>query len=215
MPPTFLRKQRDYKAAVGGHWEDVGRLQFDFLVNKGLTPQDRLLDVACGSFRAGRFLINYLEPGKYLGVEADGDLMGIAKRKVLGRRTLREKRPQLAVCRMPAPLPEADIGWIHALFDHIPPADVSATIRHAGRATPRFFATFFITDTPDKPRRWLRNGAEEGAVVTQVDSEYWHHSPDFVKDAALNGDVEIAAWHGDYGHPLGLTVVEFARASRR
>jgi hypothetical protein len=204
------RSKRDIQAAVGGHWDDVAKIQFDALTRFGLEPQHRLLDMPCGSFRVGRLLIPYLEPGNYIGVEADPELIERGKREVLGRGLLRSHRPTLIARRMPAPLPEADLGWIHALFDHIPPDDVRATIVEAARATPRFFATFFLTDTPEVPKRWLRYGSEEGAITTQVDEEYWHHSPDFVRAAAGDAGVEIAGWH-EYGHPLGLTAVEFVR----
>ena len=38
---------RDY---VGGRWEELGRLQFDFLCDHGLRPEHVLLDVACGEW---------------------------------------------------------------------------------------------------------------------------------------------------------------------
>ena len=88
-----------------------------------------------------------------------------------------------------------------------------ATIREAATATPRFFATFFLTDTPEEPKRWLRYGSDEGAIVTFPDKEYWHHSRPFVEDAASDAGARVVAWH-DYEHPLGLTLVEFERATR-
>src|SRR5881275_1842689 len=109
----LIRKapRRDHRAAVGGHWDDVGRLQFETLVALGLRPEHRLLDMPCGSFRAGRFFADYLEPGNYIGVDADAELID-AGRKQLGRPFVR-RRPQLLARRMPAPLPPADVGWIH------------------------------------------------------------------------------------------------------
>lgn len=201
-------RKRDYQAAVGGHWDDVGKLQFDTLVGFGLKPEHRLLDMPCGSFRAGRFFIGYLRPGHYIGVDGDAELLKLG-REHLGTDLL-GRSPELIARRMPAPLPEADIGWVHALFDHIPPDDVRATIREAGRATPRFFATFFLTDTPEQPKRWLRYGSEEGAITTQQDAEYWHHSPAFVEEAAHDAGLRIAGFH-EYAHPLSLTLVEFVR----
>jgi SAM-dependent methyltransferase len=205
------RSRPDQRAAVGGHWDDVGRLQFDTLVGFGLRPEHRLVDVPCGSFRVGRLLIPYLDRGNYIGVEADPALIAEGRKVELGRRMVREKRPQLIARRMPAPLPDADIVWIHALFDHIPPADTVETIRYAGAAAPRVFGSFFLTDTPDEPKRWLRYGSEEGAIVTYPDQEYWHHSRQFVSDAAQAAGLQIAGWH-EYGHPLSLTMVEFGRA---
>ena len=42
-----------HRSRVGGRWEQMGRLQLDFLVAHGLTPDSRVLDVACGALRAG------------------------------------------------------------------------------------------------------------------------------------------------------------------
>jgi SAM-dependent methyltransferase len=47
----------------------MGRLRFDFLIANGLTPRDRLLDLGCGAGRLGIWLIPYLEPGHYFGID--------------------------------------------------------------------------------------------------------------------------------------------------
>jgi SAM-dependent methyltransferase len=47
-----------------------GRFRFDFLIAHGVTPRDRLLDLGCGAGRVGVWLIPYLEPGHYFGVDS-------------------------------------------------------------------------------------------------------------------------------------------------
>src|SRR5271168_1826262 len=49
-----------YRRYVGGYWDQVGRLQFEFLQSRGLQSNHVLLDIACGSLRGGRFFIPYL-----------------------------------------------------------------------------------------------------------------------------------------------------------
>jgi hypothetical protein len=39
----------DHRAYVGGLWEEIGTLQFEFLLRQGLAPSDCFLDIACGS----------------------------------------------------------------------------------------------------------------------------------------------------------------------
>jgi hypothetical protein len=63
---------RDY---VGALWEQVGILQFEFMVSQGLRPQHVLLDVGCGSLRGGVHFIPYLEPGNYLGIDKERRLI--------------------------------------------------------------------------------------------------------------------------------------------
>lgn len=38
---------------VGGLWDEIGLLQFEFLKSRGLKPHHVLVDIACGSLRAG------------------------------------------------------------------------------------------------------------------------------------------------------------------
>jgi len=52
---------RGYRAEVGGKWETVGELQFKFMKERGLKNHHVFLDIACGSFRGGRFFIPYLD----------------------------------------------------------------------------------------------------------------------------------------------------------
>src|SRR5216684_3760408 len=59
----------DYREYVGGHWDHMGRLQISYLMEHGLQPHHYLLDVACGSLRAGRYFILYLQPGHYYGLD--------------------------------------------------------------------------------------------------------------------------------------------------
>lgn len=51
-------------------WASYARWQFDALVQLGLEPQHRLLDVGCGPMRLGQRAIPYLQPGHYYGVDA-------------------------------------------------------------------------------------------------------------------------------------------------
>ncbi|MGZ4105601.1 MAG: class I SAM-dependent methyltransferase [Actinomycetota bacterium] len=50
-------------------FEKSGRLQLATLIQEGLYPSSKVLDVGCGSLRAGYWLMNFLEPGCYFGIE--------------------------------------------------------------------------------------------------------------------------------------------------
>src|SRR3954454_18606924 len=75
MPVRIQERAAQLKAAggfLGGPFEDferVGRLQLVTLVQQGLNPSSKVLDVGCGSLRAGYWLMNFLEPGGYHGIE--------------------------------------------------------------------------------------------------------------------------------------------------
>ena len=66
---TDMRVEQDPKQAVGGMWEEIGDLQFEFLRASGLLPGHKLLDIGCGTLRGGRHFIRYLDEGNYFGID--------------------------------------------------------------------------------------------------------------------------------------------------
>ena len=95
---TDLRVDRNPHAAVGGKWEEIGQLQFDFLVAKGLKPHHTLLDIGCGTLRGGRHFIRYLDVGKYTGIDISEKALAYANNLVEEER-LSEKHPRLLLNR--------------------------------------------------------------------------------------------------------------------
>jgi SAM-dependent methyltransferase len=85
---------RDY---VGGLWEEIGRLQLDFLVEAGLTPAHCLLDIGCGALRAGVHFIHYLAAGNYLGLDKERTLIELGVEKELGTAARLAKQPEFVV----------------------------------------------------------------------------------------------------------------------
>jgi hypothetical protein len=68
---TLLPGADHYRAYVGpaDQWDFMGATQFRLLTALGLRETDTVLDVGCGSLRAGRLLIPYLAVGGYHGIE--------------------------------------------------------------------------------------------------------------------------------------------------
>lgn len=54
-----------------GAWKTSRDLQLGLLAELGLARQTRFLDLGCGALRVGLPLIDYLEPGHYVGVDVD------------------------------------------------------------------------------------------------------------------------------------------------
>ena len=80
-----------HREYVGGMWEEIGRLQFDFLVQQGLKSTHCFLDIACGCLRGGINFIQYLEPGNYLGIEKESSLIDIGINTELGKDICEQK----------------------------------------------------------------------------------------------------------------------------
>ena len=58
-------------------FERVGRLSFEVLLREGLLPSSRVLDVGCGALRVGYWLMRFLDPGRYFGIEPNREMLRI------------------------------------------------------------------------------------------------------------------------------------------
>jgi SAM-dependent methyltransferase len=138
---------------VGGLWDEIGRLQFDFLVSEGLEPGHVLLDIGCGSLRGGVHLIPYLEPGNYLGIDKHAELIeaGLAE---LG--TVAERRPEFVVSgdfEFERFTKRPDYAIAQSLFTHLTRRDISRCLRRLRDFAPecQLYATFFKGPSRDNP----------------------------------------------------------------
>jgi len=50
-------------------FENAGRQQFILLLMSGLMPASKVVDIGCGVLRAGYWLIHFLDPHCYYGIE--------------------------------------------------------------------------------------------------------------------------------------------------
>ena len=98
-PDDFGRRlpigARHYRAYVGPpeKYDLVGAMQFNLLTHLGLREFHYLLDVGCGSLRAGRLFIPYLLPGHYYGIEPQSWLIDEGIKNELGQEILQIKQP--------------------------------------------------------------------------------------------------------------------------
>jgi SAM-dependent methyltransferase len=75
-------------------FESAGRLQLATLLYEGLSPESRVLDVGCGCLRAGYWLIRFLDPGCYSGIEPNQGMLDKGKEYLLNPDLIRAKRPR-------------------------------------------------------------------------------------------------------------------------
>jgi SAM-dependent methyltransferase len=148
-----LDHSTDHRKAVGGLWDVIGPLQFKFMTERaGLKPEHCLLDIGCGSLRAGRLFIDYLDPGNYLGVDYDKQLVkdGIAKEIV--PETLAAKHPSFAFNGnfVFAFDKKPDFAIAQSVFTHLTINQIQACLRNLKGFAPKcvFYATFLRSYIP-------------------------------------------------------------------
>jgi SAM-dependent methyltransferase len=142
----------DPHAAVGGKWEALGRLQFDYLVANGLKPESQLLDLGCGTLRGGRHFIRYLNTGNYTGTDISFRAIDYVH-DLVTKENLAARRPRL-IYRRPdeaffADFEDARFGFIlaHSVFTHLPSELVEECLAGVGRVmrpSGAFFFTFLL-----------------------------------------------------------------------
>lgn len=194
-----LSGHREY---VGGLWHEIGQLQMDMLLSRGLLPQHYLLDIACGSLRLGVKAIPYLEPGHYLGVEKEQSLIEAGINQELGVLLYREKKPELIVSdsfeferlsRRP------DYVIAQSLFTHLTARDISlcfAKLRPRMKSSSVFYATFF--EAAGKTRNPQQSHARNYFAYTRGEMEQFGISNGF-----------SATYIGDWNHPRNQKLVEY------
>lgn len=85
-----------YRAYVGPptQFDFMGATQFRLLTSLGLREEHHVVDIGCGSLRTGRYLLNYLLPGRYTGVEPNPWLWQQAVESELGNDLITLKSPR-------------------------------------------------------------------------------------------------------------------------
>jgi len=72
----------------------TGKKQLDALVTLGLRPDSRLLDIGCGVLRGAYWLIHFLAPGRYCGIEPHRQRVELGLRLLIEPDVVLEKRPR-------------------------------------------------------------------------------------------------------------------------
>lgn len=127
----------------------AGRVMMDLLEREGLEPHHRVVDYGCGSLRIGRKLIDFLDPGRYIGLDVT-DRFFQAGLRTLDPAAVAAKSPELAVidaaelARRASDPPDFVLSV--AVLIHVPRSDLAEYLDRAlslvGERT-RGFITFF------------------------------------------------------------------------
>src|SRR5437660_14464 len=75
-------------------FERGGREQLIYLLAAGLNPDSKVVDVGCGVLRGGYWLIHFLDPGCYCGIEPHTWRLEMGINTILEPEVLEFKRPR-------------------------------------------------------------------------------------------------------------------------
>ena len=191
---TDYRVERDPYSAVGGMWEEIGKLQFDFLVNNSLQPNHRLLDIGCGTLRGGRHFIKYLKAEKYSGIDISPKTIEYGK-QLVKQEGLAEKQPRLLVSNNKDLTFREFDGEIfdyllaQSVFTHLKPESIYECFQNIGRIMSQdsvFFFTF-----------------KEASEFKQTGLKDFCYPFSFFQSLADKYGFNLMDLSGEYKHPRG------------
>jgi SAM-dependent methyltransferase len=200
----------DHRAYVGGKWNVIGELQFQFIKKNGLLPNHCFLDIGCGSLRGGVHFIHYLHKGNYLGLEANERVLSAGINKELGIKIQDLKSPQFVVSskfnffkfnKTP------DFSLAQSLFTHLNTDEIMVCLRNLYFFVNKghlFFASFQIGDSSKNP----------DPVVDKVwqyhHDKVWKYSVEEISDLA-SGLGWKPTYIGEWSHPYGHIIMKFEK----
>jgi len=202
---TNIRVALDPHLAVGGMWEEIGRLQADFLISKGLLPTHKFLDIGCGTLRGGRHFIKYLDTGNYAGVDISVKAVKYGK-NLVREEALGAKQPRLLIDK------NGDFKFTEfsgeifdyliaqSVFTHLMPQHIEGCFQHIGSIMgidSKFFFTF-----------------NEGAAFTQLGLKDFSYPFSFFESLAKTYGFELADYSVEYRHPRGQRMAQISKRSQ-
>lgn len=203
-------RRGSHRERVGGLWDEMGRLQLEFMIGQGLQPEHRLLDVGCGALRAGIHFVDYLQPGNYYGIDINDTLLATGYERELDA-ALRPKLPRENL--RTTDRFDCDFGVLfdfaiaQSLFTHISLNHIRLCLFRVAKVMPvggRFFASYFKAP-PDHP---IDEPRSDGALWTERNAFFYYRRDLTYAARTMPWEVRhIGAW----GHPRGQVMVEYRR----
>ena len=207
-------KSGQHRDVIGGMWDEIGTLQFEFLVAHGLLPHHRLIDVGCGSLRGGVHFARYLDRGNYYGIDLNKSLIDAGyelefKPMGLDSRVPRHNFPATPEFDFSPFDKPFDFALALSVFTHLTLNSVRICLeRLAPAMTPggAFFATVFAVG-PEWPT-WKPVLHQPGGITTHGDRDPYHYRrEDLMYIASVSG--WTAEWIGEFNHPRDQQMVRF------
>lgn len=193
----------DPKIAIGGLWDEMGTHQLNFLVHQGLHDDSTILDIGCGTLRAGRFLIDRLNPDSYFGFDLSKKAID-AGNALIDQLGLSDKNPELRVNEAQNLRFEDyrgktfDFLLAQSVFSHLRESDIKECFEHIG-AVMNKGSTFFFTYHP----------GETQGKRSNTNFEYPYS---FFAGLANENSFDLVDLSEEYRHPRGQRMIKATKS---
>jgi len=199
-------------------WDETGKPQIDYLVEKGLKPNHCLLDVGCGALRGGIHFIKYLEPGHYFGVDKNRKELDRGRNVKLRRYGLVDRKPILVEMEdfdFSSLNQQFDFALAQSVFTHIPLNGIIRCVMNIDKVLVpggRFYATFY--ENPQgrsNLRPIVRAKAGRPDLLTYFDRDPYHYDFETFERICQETTLKVR-YLGSWNHPRDQKMMVFVKS---
>jgi SAM-dependent methyltransferase len=205
-----------HRKAVGGLWEQLGRLQFDFMVARGLKREHYFLDIGCGSLRGGVHFIHYLAPGHYCGMDASKEILDAGLFE-LRENELLDKQPVLinnADFEFQLFNQTFDYAIAQSVFTHLPLNSIVRCLMNVEKVLSEaglFFTTFFESKKEKFYLEPILHPQTDGPGITSFfDKNPYHYNFQTFEWICENSGLKVE-YIGGWQHPRDQQIMVFTK----
>ena len=176
--------------------------QFEYLRDRDLPRDATFLDYGCGPAAAGVYFIEYLDAGKYMGVDISRKSIDVGD-ALIRTRGLLAKQPRLLYTPKgdlsPLEGEQFDIIWAQSVLTHLPPEAIEKVLHrlrphmHAGS---RFYSSI--------------SRIENGIVQQQLHN--WYQDLAFYEAVSPGAGLKVSVMEG-WVHPYQHNMMEGATST--
>lgn len=192
-------------------FEVTGRTQLISLIRNGLNPWDKFLDIGCGAFCGGYWVMHFLNSGCYHGIEPNVEMFNGGKSYILEPELIELKKPRFdhndqydfSVFNTPFDYMFAQSIWTHAGKKDIQKM-LDGFVQHSSDQA-RFLTTVKLPDMFHKDYKgdeWV-GGSHQSDVKGTV-----RHSLKWIKEACSSRGLSVKRLTGEKINTQQLILIQ-------
>ena len=201
-----------WRDVVGGKWDEIGYLQYNFLLSQGLLPSHKFLDVGCGSFRGGVHFAKYLNLGNYYGIDKNQQL--ISKGIEFELNPIGTKNQNVHILcrddfRFSVFNSKFDFALAQSVFTHLPWNRILLCLEEMKKVLApfgRFYATFFEDLDGNMISKPLVH--KPGGITTYSYKDPYHYSFNTFDELSRRTFLNVE-YIGEWNHPRAQKMMVF------